>query len=546
MVASPAGMSSSTPSTLGRDLLIVLSLANAMAVRVWAEMLDPSTSYFLADARPWQGYIGSILVVLGLAAVGAPLAVLARRTTNRHVRRALELVFLAGIGTAIHGVRREVADLLGDPTEDGLVHQAVSAVGFAVLLLVLLPDRPRARVRKIAMTGVLVLSPFVLVTFGQTGAAAWKAADAVPDLPPRPDAERHASGPTSGTRVVIVLFDGLDQFFSFEDRSPDLVMPALDRLQDESLHYSRAIPPGTQTETVIPSLFSGRVVSRTSNAGASDRVLHYADGASELFSDSKNFFQAAGAAGHDSGLAGWFHPYCRIVGDDLAECHQRALRPEMAGMTLAQATGRQAALLLESIPHGRKIERWFFRDAVRKLVGADQIMFTPVGWHRESWEVLHRESLALASDPSLDLVFIHSPVPHPPTIWDAKTNDFLAEGRKGPYASNLALADKTLAEIRAAIEGAGLWERTALIVLSDHPHRHQKGLAATPLPSPRLKPGEPRPVPFIVRLPGKGAPAVDATPIHTTALHDLVPEILAGRIATLEQVREWFAARASS
>lgn len=47
----------------------------------------------------------------------------------------------------------------------------------------------------------------------------------------------------------------------------------------------------------------------------------------------------------------------------------------------------------------------------------------------------------------------------------------------------------------------------------------------------------------LLRLPGNGAPAVDPLPIQTTSLHDLIPEILEGRIKTLEQAREWFAAR---
>jgi arylsulfatase A-like enzyme len=137
-------------------------------------------------------------------------------------------------------------------------------------------------------------------------------------------------------------------------------------------------------------------------------------------------------------------------------------------------------------------------------------------------------------------VFVNYPIPHPPMIWDAKTNSY---SERGSYDGNLKLADKSLAELRAAIEGAGLWDRTALLLLSDHPHRHQKGLAATPLPSPRLAPGEPRPVPMILRLPGNGAPGVDPLPVQTISLHDLAPEILEGRIKTLEQAQAWFALR---
>ena len=531
---------SARPS-LGRDLLIVLSLANVMVVRVWAEMLDPSTSYFLDEGRPWTAYAGAILVPIFLAALGLPFALLARRSANRWVKRACEFVFYAGISVAIHGVRREIGDVVG-AAEEGWLHQGISFASGLLPFLVLLPDAPRAKVRRVLMTGALVLSPFVLVTFGQTASAALRAADETPDLVDRPNARRSAPPiPSTRPRVVVVLFDGWDQFFTFEDRKEGLALPAIDKLQSESLHYARAVSPGTQTEVVMPSLFTGKKVVRTENAGASDRVLVFADGTRERFSDAPNLFQAAGAAGHDAGFAGWFHPYCRILGDDLAECHARALRPELAGMDLWQAFQRQFFLFLESAPHGRKIERTFFLERVRSLVDADQVMFTSPNWHVDSFEKIHAWSLTLASDPSLDLVFLHYPIPHPPMIWDAAKNDYM---RKGKYEGMLALTDRTLAELRAALEGAGLADRTAIVALADHPHRAQKGLLATPLPSPRLKPGEPRPVPFLVRMPAGGAAAVIDTPIRTEALHGLVPEILAGRVKTNDDARAWLDANA--
>src|SRR5688572_14427022 len=113
----------STPSR-GRDLAIVLSLANVMVVRVWAEMLDPSTSYFLDEGRPWTAYAGAILVALAVAALGLPFALLARRTSNHWIRRLCELVFLCGIATAVHGVRREIGDVVG-AAEEGLVHHGI-------------------------------------------------------------------------------------------------------------------------------------------------------------------------------------------------------------------------------------------------------------------------------------------------------------------------------------------------------------------------------------------------------------------------------------
>jgi hypothetical protein len=80
---------------------------------------------------------------------------------------------------------------------------------------------------------------------------------------------------------------------------------------------------------------------------------------------------------------------------------------------------------------------------------------------------LRTHALELAADRTAGLVLIHLPVPHPPAIYSRARGAFNAED-SASYLDSLALADRTLGELRAALEQSGLWDRTAVLVSADH------------------------------------------------------------------------------
>lgn len=545
----PSTPSSSLSRTPGRDVLVAASLANLVGFRLWAAMLDPATTYFLEEPRAWQAYAGTIAVVAALAAIGAGTAFLHRRAPAWG-KRTIEAGFFLGVAIALHGSRLQIADLAGMPqgeNEEGPIGKTVIAISTVFFLLAFLPERFRAPVRAKTYAALLVLSPFVAITVGQTSLLAWRAVDGTASkrIAARPAAPRStrllaAIPATSGdaaavpakpaTRVVIVLLDEWDSFLSFEDRPEGIELPEIDRLIGESVYLPAAQPPGRLTELVMPSLFTGRKVVHTTDAGESDRRLFFEDGKTELFSETTTFFTRAKEQQRNAAIAGWYHPYCRILGDDLVDCSARAIRPEMKGMSVAQAAHRQATVLLESFPHGKKL---------RRAIGARSITKTPLAWHDESWKVIHARARALAVDPSLDVVLAHYPVPHPPGIWDAKTDSFSATGT---YEGNIELADRLVGELRADLENAQLWDQTAFIVLADHPKR---GKGLIPLPSPRLADGEIRPVPFVIHMPGGGAAIREERKLSTTILHDLVLDLMQGTVDTTEELQTWLTRHSS-
>ena len=55
----------------------------------------------------------------------------------------------------------------------------------------------------------------------------------------------------------------------------------------------------------------------------------------------------------------------------------------------------------------------------------------------------------LIRDQSIDFVFIHLPVPHPPGIYDRRAGH---QRPTGTYIDNLALADRTLGDLMRILD----------------------------------------------------------------------------------------------
>jgi hypothetical protein len=87
-----------------------------------------------------------------------------------------------------------------------------------------------------------------------------------------------------------------------------------------------------------------------------------------------------------------------------------------------------------------------------------------------SFELMRHRAGELAIDTRFQLVFMHFPVPHLLGIYDRQAGDY-STSDSSSYLDNLVLADRTLGDIRRSLEHAGLWDKTALLVTSDHPLR---------------------------------------------------------------------------
>ena len=90
------------------------------------------------------------------------------------------------------------------------------------------------------------------------------------------------------------------------------------------------------------------------------------------------------------------------------------------------------------------------------------------------------------------------------------------------------------------MEGAGLWERTVVLVSADHGLRNEDGWSlATRAPA---MPAGTRPlplVPFLLKLAGHDRPLEYAPAFNTVLTHDLLLALLRGDISGPEEVLRW-------
>jgi len=168
--------------------------------------------------------------------------------------------------------------------------------------------------------------------------------------------------------------------------------------------------------------------------------------------------------------------------------------------------------------------------------------------HIAAYKKIIHDSLAAAVDSRANLVFLHLPVPHPIGIYNRDTGAFDSTGARD-YFDNVTLADHALGEIRRAMEAAGLWDRSAVLVTADHPLRVELW-ATEPGWSPmsaRSTGNRSHPlVPFLWKAPGQTTAAAYDGAFNTVMTDRLMLAYLRGEAAGPLGVVRWLEANRNS
>ena len=413
------------------------------------------------------------------------------------------------------------------------------SLGVTVMLYSLIYRRPQ--LIRASVKIVLIISPFVMIAFAQ-GTAQWIRYRAGEQF------RENVSAPllqnkNSSRRIVWLIFDEMDYRLSFVDRPDTLQLPELDRLRNESIFASNAYPPGEETETSMPALINGDPVSEARRSAPNELLLVLRDNRIVPWSTQPNVFSATREMGLNSGLAGWHHPYCRIIGGSLTQCSWEA-----TSHLFLQTSDLTDLITSKDVSVGRSM----LRVARGVLIPAMVRFFLPKNpriW-RESmfkeFNSIHQRSLSMVSDPNLQLVLVHYPLPHPPGIYDRKKDEFSFTSNSG-YLDNLVLVDQVLKQLRERMMDTQVWGTTTILISSDHRLRADSGWKSHHIWKPSITKEDPLVVnskrddrvPFILKIPGENKPLVYDKRLNTVLSHDLILEILAGRISTNEEAVIW-------
>ena len=522
-----------------RDAAIALSLANLCLLRVWSAVLDPGGNFNYLKAPPSPTLVAAVLIIAVLLAgvVWGALRVenRPRHRLSRGLARALLVLFVL---TALNSLFVQVALYLGPASRPAVLYFVVAALALVSLL---------AWPRWFVSTGknlALILSPFVLLLCAQAG---WVLATqpglraAYADQAPAPLLPvKNSPAP----RLLWLVFDEMDQRLTFEQRPAGVELPEFDRLRRQALSASHAYPPAPWTTLTMPALISGRLVSEAKLVRADELLLTWnANGETVEWSSQANVFSQARELGFNSALVGVVIPYCRIIGESLTDCSWA--EPSWWIFPPLEETFKEQLFwslngLVRLLP---------FADALGVTIGPSPEQIRINRWHKllGIYRTTLDRTARLATRPELSLVLVHWPIPHPPGIYDRWRNDFSFD-RQRNYLDNFELMDRTVGEIRAALERAHLWDGTTVLITGDHSWRPTvwRGKSGLLAEEEAFADRTDHRVPFVLKTAGQTESLAYDAPFNTVLSHDLVLALLRGEVSDPEGVVAWIDQRRQS
>ena len=383
------------------------------------------------------------------------------------------------------------------------------------------------RFRKALLYGLIglfiVMAPFSLYCFGQL---LWFGAERL--VAGTPDGAPAGPRDRARQRVVWLLFDELDKAALFENPSPGMEFLNFQRFKDGGTYAHAARQASGFTRTAVPGMLTGveimRSIPRRSGGPppGMDLRLEPRLGEPVFLRDADHLFRRARDMNHAVGIVGWTIPYCKTFRGMYDRCRYRPYYgfPEFAGDIRRRLIARLKFL-------------WPLHYKKAAESNAKAV---------ENFRALEEDARALTVDRSLDLVFVHLPVPHMPALVDPDTGElavyepqrFLRED----YDRNLVLADRTLGRIRKEMEDRGVWNETVVMISSDHYFRfEEQGSSRTYFR------GKDPAIPFMIKFSGQTEGGAVSTPFNATVARDLVLAILAGNVSTAAEWSAWTSAR---
>ena len=510
-----------------RDYLIIgISLANLAFLWVWQmnKAITRGDSYFLRVAA--DDYLAFVLNVLGLGILFAVGAMTVKRVDNRYITAVTKTTFVVVTFFALNHIRA-MRRMIADPSmlyaQSGQIREsppitdstvAVILIGFMVAIGIVLAYKHFGVVVTATKAIVMILFPWAVFTLlGSIWfTLRYEPTTVFADLPP---AGRVPEPSPIGRRVVFLLFDELDQGVAIEERPADVLLPELDRFRQEALEANQFYPNGGYTQLAIPGILSGRKVVATRPAGATQLVVRYEGDEEERdWIAQPNLFAAARELGVGAAVSGWYHPYCRLFSESLTECFWMPIWWTSRGHDrgILQSARDQWPYLLPGLG---------------------------IKWQRSiSHAEIKRRAESMAVDKDIGLLFVHYPIPHQPIIYDRKRQRLTTfRTTEADYFDNLVLVDRTLGDLRAAMEENGAWDDATVIVTADH-GVWDENYGLPPAPLNRNDIGIRR-VPFLMKLPQQRKRVVVSDSLHASVLHDLILGLLQGHIEDPDHARDW-------
>lgn len=335
-------------------------------------------------------------------------------------------------------------------------------------------------------------------------------------------------------RIVWIVFDELSYRQTFGSRFPDLQLPNFDALRKSSTLFTNTEPVVNETEEAIPSILLGRKITRVDYTTGNRLEVAGPTGSLHPFDAARTPFALARQRGLTTGVVGWYNPYCGMLTPYLDDCYwthelqippvpiqQKFWKDFSFPWSLYAAPFRHPIQMLSPNHRAHAIEHIM-------VPGSNVYMGSRIVIYREVMR--HAEGILAPTGP--DFVFLHLPIPHPPGLYNRKTGELDASGKRS-YIDNLALADKTLGDLMTILKQSPRWNRTAIVLCGDHSWRvymwtRQLYWTAEGEAASHGETFDPRPV-LMVHLPGQTLQETVTTPFSLLRVHDILNALIEAR-----------------
>ena len=506
-----------------KDILFSFSLANLFFVRVWYLLFvhaRKANNYFQKEPPPTNHFVALIIDMFLLAAVIWCGKTLLKRLQTEPLRLLGIWIFFVGLWiplgsvckilswNGIHWMHYLDLDYLSSECNP---YAAALAISFSCAITLALLVRCREAVFNGLRAFVIIMFPLFLMTLAQ---AVWYPCVNLANLTREETKIRSATHlspnePTEIPRVLWLLFDEMDYEKAFLMRPGNNCIPAISQFAQESFCATQAFPPAGTTLKSMPSLFTGRKVSAASAIGTDVLMITYAgEQASHKWKQQVNVFSETKKLGGTTRLYGWYHPYGRILGQDLDECFW--------------LSGQAYPVLSLS---GTMVK---YFGALKNNNFLPDSPLASKQHHIELFNQIHDAALQAISEIPPGLTFIHFPVPHPPYIYD-RSKESISSSSTPEYFDNLTLADRTFGELRSGMVKSGSWKNTIIILTSDHWSKDkEKGNSQWD-----------RRVPFIIKMNSPAKAIAYEKPFNTVVTKDLILALLRREIANYDDLSAW-------
>jgi hypothetical protein len=504
-----------------------IALSSLFFFGVFRELLFPSSFRSWAVDIPSVEYSALVICVFLLALVFATVLVLLEIASNKREQKQLQLLFLVMTMASFGALSHEISMWLWSIEYSFSKFLLPLVVGSLCVAWAFQNTWSLGAVVSNMRSMSSLLAPFAIFLLIQIAVLwAYSEPKTISSTPKEYNGPNKVDPGAKG-RILWIIFDELD-LAALTHRPANIPMPSFEKLMTEALVAENAFAPASDTKESIHGLIYGRPITPpVSTFIGSFMSLRSAEYWNYFRNVDNNVISDVSAVGRKSGVAGWYIPYRRVFGNAPAFGDWEWERKKSCD-NLFDCIFDTFSEAFQKIPVGNP-----FGD----LVGRETKSFAEATSDRHQLQLnvfLLEGAGRLIRDREIDLLLLHFAVPHAPLGY--RKGEQTAES----YCRSLQIADGNLGRIRELLEETGEWQRSNLIVSSDHWWRAKPPYAFDHLPEDeRQQALDDTRIPFIVKLAGQNIGEKYKKPFNTVVTRYLISEIFRGEVRTADDLVRW-------